>query len=89
MRIDEPVDFDTGPFITQGLSPSTGKPVRYYNFDVQGTTPAPVYVSSLFNRSLFVSLANLTQSRPFCLQVLLKDQGFRQKTYPPFRRDGP
>jgi hypothetical protein len=41
---NKPVDFDTGPFITQGLSPSTGKPVRYYNFDVQGTTPAPVYV---------------------------------------------
>ena len=41
---NEPVDFDTGPFITQGLSPSTGKPVRYYNFDVQTTTPAPVYV---------------------------------------------
>jgi alcohol dehydrogenase (cytochrome c) len=39
-----PVDFDTGPFITQGLSPSTGKPLRYYNFDVQSTTPAPVYV---------------------------------------------
>jgi hypothetical protein len=38
-----PVDFDTGPFITQGLSP-TGKPVRYYNFDVQSTTPAPLYV---------------------------------------------
>ena len=41
---NEPVDFDTGPFITQGLSPTTGKPVRYYNFDVQGTTSAPVYV---------------------------------------------
>ena len=41
---NEPVDFDTGPFITQGLSPSTGKPVRYYNFDIQSTTPAPVYV---------------------------------------------
>lgn len=40
---NEPVDFDTGPFVTQGLSPA-GKPVRYYNFDVQGTTPAPVYV---------------------------------------------
>src|SRR6476469_10270962 len=25
---NEPVDFDTGPFITQGLSPTTGKPVR-------------------------------------------------------------
>jgi alcohol dehydrogenase (cytochrome c) len=41
---NEPVDFDTGPFTTQGLSPTTGKPVRYYNFDVQSTTPAPVYV---------------------------------------------
>jgi hypothetical protein len=41
---NQPVDFDSGPFITQGLSPSTGKPVRYYNFDVQTTMPAPVYV---------------------------------------------
>src|SRR6476659_11230916 len=41
---NEPVDFDTGPFITQGLSPLTGKPVRYYNFDIQSTTPAPVYL---------------------------------------------
>jgi hypothetical protein len=41
---NQSVDFDTGPFITQGLAPSTGKPVRYYNFDIQGTTPAPVYV---------------------------------------------
>ncbi len=41
---NEPVDFDKGPFITQGFSPVTGKPVRYYNFDVQGVAPAPVYV---------------------------------------------
>jgi hypothetical protein len=41
---NEPVNFDTGPFITQGLSPRTGKPVRYYNFDIQSTTPAPIYV---------------------------------------------
>jgi hypothetical protein len=41
---NEPVDFDTGPFVTQGLSPTTGKPVRYYNFDVQTTVPARVYV---------------------------------------------
>ena len=41
---NEPVNFDTGPFLTQGWSPSTGKVVRYYNFDVQSTTPAPVYV---------------------------------------------
>ena len=41
---NQPVDFDSGPFITQGLSPKSGKPVRYYNFDVQTTMPAPVYV---------------------------------------------
>ncbi len=41
---NQPVDFDTGPFITQGLAPATGKPVRYYNFDVQTTMPASVYV---------------------------------------------
>jgi hypothetical protein len=41
---NEPVDFDTGPFITQGLSPATGKPGHYYNFDVQSITPAPIYV---------------------------------------------
>jgi hypothetical protein len=41
---NKPVDFDKGPFVTEGLSPTTGKPVRYYNFDVQSTTPAPVYV---------------------------------------------
>jgi hypothetical protein len=40
---NQPVDFDAGPFNTQGLSPQ-GKPVRYYNFDVQPTTPATVYV---------------------------------------------
>ncbi|WP_416841164.1 hypothetical protein [Haloferax sp. DFSO52] len=39
---DEAVDFDQGPFITQGLGPD-GEIVRYYNFDVQSTTPAPIY----------------------------------------------
>ncbi len=41
---NEPVDFDKGPFTTQGFTPAKGKPVRYYNFDVQSATPAPVYV---------------------------------------------
>jgi hypothetical protein len=40
---NEAVDFDRGPFITRGLSPD-GTPVRYYNFDVQSTTAAPIYV---------------------------------------------
>jgi len=40
---NRPVDFDQGPFITQGLGPD-GRAVRYYNFDVQPTTPAPIYM---------------------------------------------
>jgi len=38
-----PVNFDVVPFITQGFGP-TGAVVKYYNFDVQTTTPAPIYV---------------------------------------------
>jgi hypothetical protein len=38
-----PIDFDEAPFITQGLGPN-GERVRYYNFDVQPTLPAPIYV---------------------------------------------
>jgi len=37
------VNFDQGPFITKGLGPS-GQHVAYYNFDVQSTTPAPIWV---------------------------------------------
>jgi len=41
---NEPIDFDSGaPFITRGLSPS-GSSIQYYNFDVQSTIPAPIYV---------------------------------------------
>ena len=39
---DEPIDFDQAPFITTGLGPD-GQVVQYYNFDVQSTTPAPIY----------------------------------------------
>jgi hypothetical protein len=40
-----PIDFDSGaPFVTEGLSPKDGMLVKYYNFDVQPTTPAPIYV---------------------------------------------
>ena len=38
-----PINFDEGVFITQSLGPG-GETVKYYNFDVQGLTPAPVYV---------------------------------------------
>ncbi|WP_276258745.1 hypothetical protein [Haloglomus litoreum] len=40
---DEPVDFDQAPFVTKGLGPDGGH-VTYYNFDVQPTTPAPIFV---------------------------------------------
>ena len=38
-----PVNFDQGPFVTQGLS-ADGRVVRYYNFDVQSRAAAPIYV---------------------------------------------
>ena len=38
-----PVNFDQGPFITKGLG-TQGQHVEYYNFDVQTTTPAPIWV---------------------------------------------
>lgn len=38
-----PIDFDSGPpFITEGFGPA-GQKVQYYNFDVQPTTPIPIY----------------------------------------------
>jgi len=37
------IDFDKAPFITKGFGPS-GNTVDYYNFDVQSTVPAPIYV---------------------------------------------
>ena len=38
-----PVDFDQDPFITHGFGPR-GEHITYYNFDVQPTAPAPLYV---------------------------------------------
>lgn len=38
-----PVNFDEGPFITRGLTPD-GHVVDYYNFDIQPTAPAPIWV---------------------------------------------
>lgn len=37
------INFDQGPFITKGFGPA-GQTVDYYNFDVQPTAPAPIYV---------------------------------------------
>ena len=38
-----PIDFDKPPFITDGFGPD-GELISYYNFDVQSTEPAPIYV---------------------------------------------
>lgn len=39
-----PINYDQGePFMTMGLGPG-GEKVEYYNFDVQPTAPAPIYV---------------------------------------------
>lgn len=40
---NEPINFDEGPFITMGFGPQ-GEFISYYNFDVQLTEPAPIYV---------------------------------------------
>jgi FlgD Ig-like domain len=37
------INFDEAPFITRGFGPA-GELIDYYNFDVQPTTPAPLYV---------------------------------------------
>ena len=37
-----PIDFDQGPFVTQGLGPA-GQVVKYYNFDVRPAATAPIY----------------------------------------------
>lgn len=37
------INYDQEPFLSMGLGPN-GNMVEYYNFDVQSTTPAPIYV---------------------------------------------
>jgi hypothetical protein len=41
--VNASISFDNGPFITTGLDKS-GAVVKYYNFDVQTTTPDDIYV---------------------------------------------
>ncbi len=40
---NQAINFDSGAFVTIGLGPA-GEVVSYYNFDIQSTTPAPIYV---------------------------------------------
>jgi len=69
-----PVDFDQPPFITQGLSPS-GRPVRYYNFDVQASKAAPVYF-----------LVRMCEGQPVPNQLPLFDVLPGDSGYSDFRR---
>jgi len=38
-----PIDMDIGPFVTAGLG-AHGEHIKYYNFDVQPPSPAPIFV---------------------------------------------
>jgi hypothetical protein len=66
---DQPIDFDQGPFVTQGLGPR-GEKVKYYNFDVQPTAPAPIYV--LFRASENMPLGGQLN----IVDVVPGDQGY-------------
>jgi hypothetical protein len=65
---DEPIDFDQGPFITQGLGPD-GNVVQYYNFDVQPTEPAPIY-------ALFYENGDPVEDQLNIVDVIPGDDGY-------------
>jgi hypothetical protein len=65
---DEPLDFDQGPFITQGLGPD-GNVVQYYNFDVQPTEPAPIY-------ALFYGNGDPVEDQLNIVDVIPGDDGY-------------
>lgn len=65
---NEPVNFDKGPFITHGLTPD-GHMVDYYNFDVQPTAPAPIWV-------LFKKDGNAVAGQMNIIDVLPGDAGY-------------
>lgn len=64
-----PVNFDAAPFITTGYGPA-GQVLRYYNFDVQTTAPAPIYV--LFRTGESAPVANQLN----IIDVLPGDPGY-------------
>jgi hypothetical protein len=64
-----PIDFDQAPFITKGLGPN-GEIIQYYNFDVQPTTPAPIYV--LFKDGESMPVADQLN----IIDVIPGDQGY-------------
>ena len=59
-----PINFDQGaPFLTWGFTPS-GQPVEYYNFDVQSTTPAPIYVLQFAGGASVAGQINIVNVKP-------------------------
>lgn len=64
----EAIDFDEAPFITQGLGPD-GQVVRYYNFDVQATAPAPIF-------ALFYDNGDPVSGQLNILDVVPGDDGY-------------
>ena len=65
---DERIDFDHGPFITQGLGPD-GNVVEYYNFDVQPADPAPIY-------ALFYENGDPVEDQLNIIDVIPGDDGY-------------
>ncbi|MDH7914402.1 hypothetical protein [Winogradskyella sp. SYSU M77433] len=66
---NEPINYDSGaPFITQGFSPS-GDVVRYYNFDVQSTNPAPIFL-------FFDTEGNAVENQINLIDVIPGDAGY-------------
>lgn len=66
---NEPIDFDMGDFITTSFGPD-GQQVQYYNFDVQPTSPAPLYV--LFREGSGTSV----EGQLNIIDVLPGDEGY-------------
>ena len=64
-----PINYDAGePFMTQGYAPN-GNVVRYYNFDVQSTAPAPIYL-------FFDADGNAVEGQINVINVIPGDAGY-------------
>jgi hypothetical protein len=60
---NQPVNFDQAPFITTGFAPD-GSVVQYYNFDIQSTTPAPIYVLTIQGQTASIPGQNIIDVIP-------------------------
>lgn len=60
---NQPVNFDQAPFITTGFAPD-GTVVQYYNFDIQSTTPAPIYILTKQGQTASIPGQNIIDEIP-------------------------